>query len=47
MDPIKILGLFWKIKIHLTLVHAERPKSHTILAFLSAIGLIAEIYKTD
>ena len=25
---------------HLTLLHSERPKLHTILAFLSAIGLI-------
>ena len=24
---------------HLTLLHSERPKLHTILAFLSAIGL--------
>ena len=26
--------------IHLTLLHSERPKLYTILAFLSAIGLI-------
>ena len=25
---------------HLTLLHSERPKLYTILAFLSAIGLI-------
>ena len=24
---------------HLTLLHSERPKLHTILAFLSAVGL--------
>ena len=24
---------------HLTLLHSERPKLHTVLAFLSAIGL--------
>ena len=28
-----------KKKITLTLLHSERPKLHTILAFLSAIGL--------
>ena len=28
----------------LTLLHSERPKLHTILAFLSAIGLIPVLY---
>ena len=35
MKPLKI-GLL------LTLLHSERPKLHTILAFLSAIGLRKE-----
>ena len=29
-----------KQKTYLTLLHSERPKLYTILAFLSAIGLI-------
>ena len=29
----------------LTLFHSERPKLHTILAFLSAIGLRANSFK--
>ena len=33
--------LLWesKLEILLTLLHSERPKLYTILAFLSAIGL--------
>ena len=29
-----------KEDLHLTLLHSERPKLYTILAFLSAVGLI-------
>ena len=31
------------MKLHLTLLHSERPKLYTILAFLSAIGLNIEL----
>ena len=30
----------WMMKLILTVLHSERPKLYTILAFLSAIGLI-------
>ena len=32
------------VKDSLTLLHSERPKLHTILAFLSAIGLSLEVH---
>ena len=32
-------GMIISAKMSLTLLHSERPKLHTILAFLSAIGL--------
>ena len=34
------------LKLCLTLLHSERPKLHTILAFLSAIGLNCHMIKT-
>ena len=44
----RLAVLLWQSDLHwwyvhsplLTLLHSERPKLHTILAFLSAIGLI-------
>ena len=33
-------ALLYHVLIFLILLHSERPKLHTILAFLSAIGLI-------
>ena len=32
------------IPIYLNLLHSERPKLYTILAFLSAVGLISVFY---
>ena len=32
---------------YLTLLHSERPKLHTILVFLSAIGLINVVASTE
>ena len=40
--------LFCKTDLdHLTLLHSERPKLYTVLAFLSAVGLTAKLHKTD
>ena len=36
------LGRHSSHQIYLTLLHSERPKLYTILAFLSAIGLKAD-----
>ena len=39
---LREITMIWKIShigLLLTLLHSERPKLHTILAFLSAIGL--------
>ena len=41
-------GLILCFRSLLTLLHSERPKLHTILAFLSAIGLtIFQLYPGD
>ena len=36
--------LYIGVRYSLTLLHSERPKLHTILAFLSAIGLKGHNY---
>ena len=44
-DGSKILGLFFMRKnspFTLTLLRSERPKLHSILAFLSTLGLITQ-----
>ena len=39
----KKLRMIWSGHMGLTLLHSERPKLHTILAFLSAIGLFRDV----
>ena len=47
-NTLKDLDLFCKIDLdHLTLLHSERPKLYTVLAFLSAVGLTAKLHQTD
>ena len=39
LHRVRVLAVLGAIGLTLTLLHSERPKLHTILAFLSAIGL--------
>ena len=34
-----LVPILLKVPLYLTRLHSERPKSYTILAFLSAVGL--------
>ena len=45
MQLVKVFSIFGHA---LTLLHPDRPKLYTILAFLSAIGLIScSLYRRD
>ena len=39
LHRVRVLAVLGAIGLTLTLLHSERPKLHTILAFLSATGL--------
>ena len=47
LDTSKALTEWWVSQISLTLLHSERPKLHTILAFLSAIGVNLKVPKSS